>query len=161
MNDQEMYAAIFDIVEERMQEAGMEFAIDKECCTALALQPPDCTDVLALSYEEDNVLFLKKAYLAMLSRNIDPGALEAWAERTDLPREEFQAMVISGLKGSEEFLQAGYRLENDLYADESLFAGSPAGTGAGGVTLPEKLMKMYRKMPSPLKKAAKKILGAT
>ena len=44
---------------------------------------------------------------------------------------------------------------------ESLFAGTPAGAGAGGVTLPEKLMKMYRKMPSPLKKAAKKILGAT
>lgn len=161
MNDQEMYAAIFDIVEGRMQDAGMEFPIDRECCAGLALQPPGSTDVLALSYEQDNVLFLKKAYITMLSRNIDPGSLEAWKDRTALPREEFQAMVVNGLKASEEFLQAGYRLENDLYADESLFAGSPAGSGAGGVTLPEKLMKMYRKMPSPLKKAAKKILGAT
>lgn len=161
MNDQAMYAAIFDIVEGRMQEAGMTLHIDRACCTALALQPPNCTDVLALSYEEDNIVFLKKAYLSMLSRNIDPGALEAWTERADLPREEFQAMVISGLKGSEEFLQAGYRLENNLYADGSLYAGAPAGAGAGGVTLPEKLMKMYRKMPSPLKKAARKILGAT
>ena len=161
MNDQELYAEIFDIVEGRMRDAGMEFGIDRECCTALALQPPGCTDVLALSYEEDNALFLKKAYLAMLSRNIDPGALDAWADRMELPAEEFQAMVVNGLKGSEEFLQAGYRLRNDLYADESLFTGAPAGAGAGGVTLPEKLMKMYRKMPSPLKKAAKKILGAT
>ena len=161
MTDKDMYAAIYDIVAEQMQAAGGELAFDKASCADLALQAPDRTDVLELSYEEDNLQFLKKAYLTMLARQIDPGALEAWSERAALPREEFQASVVTALKGSDEFFLAQYRLENNLYADHSLYAGTPVGAGASRITLPEKLMRMYRKMPTPLKKAAKKILGAT
>ena len=159
MNDQELYGAIFDIVEQNMQKAGKTWELERACCVESASGTPGEADVLRLSYEEDNLLFLKKAYLMMLGRAVDPAALEAWKERAGLPREEFQAAVVNGLKESQEFFQAQIRLTNNIYADPSTYPGTPVSAGSG-ITLPERLLRVYRKMPVPLRNAAKKILGA-
>ena len=87
MTDTELYAALYDIVEARVQETGKTFTADRACYLDLAECPPGTADALALSYETDSILFLKKAYLALLQRPIDDGALEAIRKQADAPVE--------------------------------------------------------------------------
>ena len=160
MTDKELYAALYDLVETRMQADGKTLGIDRACCIDLAECPPGRADALALSYETDNIVFLKKAYLALLRRPIDDGALESISKQADAPAHDFQSGVLSGLKGSEEFLMSRCVLEHDLYADNTPYTEAPVSGRFSSVSLPERLLRFYRKMPAPMKKAAKKILGA-
>ena len=83
MTDTELYAALYDIVESRMQSEGKSLGIEKALCVDLAVCPPGHADVLALSYETDGILFLKKAYQTMLQRPIDDGALETISKQAN------------------------------------------------------------------------------
>ena len=160
MTDTELYAALYDIVESRMQSEGRSLGIEKALCVDLAVCPPGHADVLALSYEPDGILFLKKAYQTMLQRPIDDGALETISKQANEPVQDFQSGVVCGLKGSDEFVMSRTILEHNLYTDNAPYAEAPVTGRFSSVPLPERLLRFYRKMPEPMKKAAKKILGA-
>ncbi len=161
MTDKELYAAIYDMVETRLQDNGRTLGIEKALCVDFAQCPPGHADVLALSQEPDGILFLKKAYQAMLQRPIDDDALETISKQADQPVQDYQSGIVSGLKGSAEFVMSRTILENNPYAENTPYAEAPVTGRFSSVTLPERLLKLYRKMPAPMKKAAKKILGAT
>lgn len=160
MTDQELYAALYDMVESKMQSAGKTLGIEKSLCVDLALCTPGHADVLALSAESDGVTFLKKAYLTMLQRPIDDGALESISKQADQPVQDYQSGIISGLMGSEEFVLSRTVLENNIYTSHAPYSEIPVTGRFSSVPLPERLLRFYRKMPEPMKKAAKKILGA-
>jgi hypothetical protein len=161
MTDTELYAALYDKVEGTMQSEGRSLGIEKALCVDLAVCPPGHADVLALSHETDSILFLKKAYLTMLQRPIDDGALASISKQADQPVQDYQSGIISGLKGSAEFVQSQTILEHNIYADNAPYAEAPVTGRFSSVPLPERLLRFYRKMPEPMKKAAKKILGTT
>ena len=47
MTDTELYAALYDIVESRMQSEGRSLGIEKALCVDLAVCPPGHADALA------------------------------------------------------------------------------------------------------------------
>lgn len=159
MNDQEMYSSIYDIVQKNAGDAGSELETSKDCFLCITASEPSRVDVLKLSEEKDNMTFLRKAYICMLKRIVDPAALESWKLSADLSPEEFQLRCVNGLKLSEEFFLTHVKLENNIYATNNPVTGAPAAAPGSSVTMPEKLMRMYRKMPDFMKKAARRVMG--
>lgn len=161
MTDTELYTALYDMTEARLLAEGKSLGDGRTLCLDLALCPPGQADALALSYEEDSSLFLQKTYLTMLQRPIDDGAMEQLSKLAAQQKpEEFRTGLVNGLKSSEEFAVTRCELHNDLYADQTSYAAVPAGSYATRSVIPERLLRVYRKMPESMKKAAKKILGA-
>lgn len=160
MKDMDIYSALYDIVDENMNKAGQKFRISKKITLSTAAATPGKVDILKLSRERDNDTFVKKAFLLLLGRQIDGTALRQWKPQYKLPPEEFQHHVIATIKNSEEFFNTQVRMYNNIYSENTSFGGSISGIGrSAGITVPERMMKIYKKMPPFLKNAAKKILG--
>ena len=159
MNDQEMYSSIYDIVQKNAEAAGSDLETSKDCFLCITASEPSRVDVLKLSEEKDNMAFLSKAYISMLKRIVDPAALDSWKLSADLDPEVFQLHCVNGLKLSEEFFLTHVRLENNIYATNNPVTGAPAATPGAGVAIPEKLLRMYHKMPDFMKKAARRVMG--
>lgn len=160
MKDIDIYSEIYDIVDENINNAGQKLRISKELVLSTALMKPGQVDILKLSRERNNETFAKKAYIFMLNRQIDGAALKALKPQFKLPPEEFQHNLISSIKTSEEFFKNQVKMYNNIYSENTSFGGRLAGIGRpGGIPVSERLMKVYRKMPPFMKKAAKKILG--
>ena len=158
--DRNLYAAIYDIVEKNYSAAGGEMSIDKPCYMVMVDNTPGTVNVLDMSRQEDNDRFLKTAYLSMLARQIDNAALENWTEYEGMPTLEFQRRVVNALKNSDEFFNTQIRLTNNIYSANNSFGGSLSGLkSSSSVSIPEKLMNTYRKMPEFMKKAARKVMG--
>lgn len=156
----QIYSSIYDIVEGNMNKAGQKLRTSKELVMSLVNIKPGTVDILKLSRERNNDTFLRKAYIIMLNRQIDRQALKAWRSNYKLPPEEFQQAVINSIKGSEEFFNNQVRMYNNIYSANNSFGGNISGMGrSAGITVPERLMKVYRKLPPFMKNAAKKIIG--
>ena len=160
MTDQELYATLCDTVENRMQTVGKTLGNNRTLWLELAECPPNHADALWLSHEENLNHFLQKTYLTMLQRPIDDGAFEQLTQKAaQQTPEDFYAGLVNGLKSSEEFAITRCVLHNNLYADHAAYT-AVAASSFSRTCIPERLLRVYRKMPEPLKKAAKKILGA-
>ena len=117
-------------------------------------------DISELAEIKDNSIFLETAYRILLQRNIDENARKSWENRLELPAPEFQKLVTRSIIRSAEFANTKIKVKNNIYSEKNSFGGNIDGIRkASSVTMPEKLMNMYRKMPAPMKKAAKKIMG--
>ena len=160
MKDKDIYSSIYDIVDGNMKNAGQSLHTPKEVTLASAFAVPGKVDILKLSRERNNELFLRKAYQLMLCRPIDKAALKAWRSNYALPTEEFQQTVVYGLKNSEEFYINQVRIYNNIYSENNGYGGDISCIGRpAGITVPERMLKIYRKMPGFMKNAAKKIMG--
>jgi hypothetical protein len=160
MKDIDIYSALYDITDENMTKAGKKLDTSRELVLSLAAIKPGTVDILKLSRERNNDTFLKKAYIFMLNRQVDPYAVKVWKSQYKLPPEEFQHNVVSTIKNSQEFFNNQVRMFNNIYSENTSFGGSLSGIGrSAGITVPERLMKVYRKMPPFVKNAAKKVLG--
>ncbi|MDO4862941.1 MAG: hypothetical protein Q4A05_02120 [Ruminococcus sp.] len=161
MKDIDIYSAVYDIVDENMNKTGQKLRISKELVLSTTIIKPGKVDILKLSRERNNETFVKKAYIFMLNRQIDGEALRAWKPQYKLPPEEFQHNVVATIKGSEEFFKNQVRMYNNIYSENTAFGGRLSGIGrTAGIPVSERLLKVYRKMPPFMKKAAKKVLGA-
>ena len=160
MKDMQIYSSIYDIVEGNMNKSGQKLRTSKELVMSIVNIKPGTVDILKLSRERNNDTFLKKAYIMMLNRQIDKEALKAWKANYKLPPEEFQQAVVNSIKGSEEFFKNQVKMYNNIYSANNSFGGNISGMGrSAGITVPERLMKVYRKLPPFMKNAAKKIMG--
>ncbi len=157
MKDDQVYAAIFDQVVHTLEGSGQTLPCAKETFLHATEDDPNSVDILELSRQKDNAKFLEEAYSRILKRTIDESALQAWNSSLVLPPEEFQALVVHTIVSSEEFSAAHVRLYNNIYPLQRAFTGAPPA--GSPVTMPEKLMRIYRKMPAPMKKAARKMMG--
>jgi len=160
MNDTDLYSAVFDIVNENMTNAGEKFMTSKECFVCSSQSNPRTVDILRLSKEKDNGIFLEKAYTEILKRPVDERAYENWKNRFELPPQEFQNLVINSIVNSQEYYNSQVRIYNNIYSKHNSFGGNISGVQpSAGITMPEKLMNTYRKMPDFMKKIAKKAMG--
>lgn len=160
MNDMNIYTDIYDIVSENIQKAGGNFQTSRICYEKIASSNPVTVDISELAEIKDNNIFLETAYRILLQRNIDENARKSWENRLELPAPEFQKLVTRSIIRSAEFANTKIKVKNNIYSEKNSFGGNIDGIRkASSVTMPEKLMNMYRKMPAPMKKAAKKIMG--
>lgn len=157
MTDSDIYAAVYDTVSEHMQNAGGELACSKNTFLTWATAAPVEVDLLDLAGEEDNREFLDKAYLLLLRRMVDKDAVEHWEPRLEEPPREFQTNVVRTIINSPEFAPAHVRVRNNLYSTHAAYLGRPRV--GGPVAVPERLLRIYHKLPEPVKKAARKLMG--
>ena len=143
-----------------MEKSGKKLHTTKELTLCAVSAKPGTVDIMKLSRERNNDTFVKKAYIFMLNRQIDGTALRVWKTHYKLPPEEFQRRVIASIKESDEFFKNQVKMYNNIYSENTSFGGSLAGIGrSAGITVPERMMKIYRKMPLFMRNAAKKVLG--
>ena len=160
MKESQIYSAIYDIVDENLAKAGKKLHTSKDLTLCAVSTKTRTVDIMKLARERNNDTFVKKAYILMLNRQIDKQALKIWRTHYDLPPEEFQRAVVIGIRGSEEFYANQVKMYNNIYSEHNAFGGNVAGIAPpAGITVPERMMKLYRKMPSFMKNAAKSIMG--
>ena len=161
MYDADIYSALFDTAEDNMKKAGKDLGFTKDIVLTAALSEPCTANMLTLSRERDNDAFLKKAYVAMLGRQVDEPSLKAWQTQYKLPPEDFQRMVVGSIKNSDDFRSSNVRLYSNIYSENNCYGGNISGIGrSGGIPLRERLVKVYRKLPAPVKSVIKTVMGA-
>ncbi|MDD6279100.1 MAG: hypothetical protein ACI4JE_04775 [Ruminococcus sp.] len=160
MTDAKIYSDIFDIVSENYKKTGGSFGVSKTAYLHLAADNPSDVDVYELSKENDNRVFLEKCYMSFLKRLADERAFESWTPRFELPKSEYQRLLVITMIGSAEYDRAQIRAYNNIYSQKNVYGGKLETISATtGMTMPDKLLKLYRKQPEFLKKIERKIAG--
>lgn len=160
MSDSNIYSDIFDIVNENMKNAGKSFSVSKNAYLHLAKERPNCVDVFRLSQEPDNRIFLEKCYISFLKRLADEKAFASWNERFSLPCSEFQRLLVITMISSTEYNRSQVKAYNNIYSQKNVYGGNlNSAQTSGALTMPEKLLKIYRKQPEFMKKIERKIAG--
>ena len=159
-----IYSAIFDITKDNIQAAGGSFSVSKEAFMELSGIHPKNADVLVLSRERNNRLFLEKAYIRMLKRLADERAVSMWEGRFSLPCEEFQRLLVMTLISSPEFKGKNVDVYNNIYSSHNTYHGVMSSAAKPvSVRQAERRIKIYnalRKVYNILPECIKKILRA-
>ena len=152
----ELARALYRIAGERMQAAGRKMPCSEDAFSVLTAASPEGVryqDMAGLS----NADFLETAFLLLLGRPLDDTTRKAWRGNLALPESEFRALTLRTIVRSAEYAKHRtplYGCPFPLAEDE------PQGNLLiSAAAMPERLVKMYQKMPRPMQKLAKKIAG--
>lgn len=154
--DDELARRLYGIAAERMQAVQRDMPCSEAVFSVLTAAAPD-----AVSYPAMETLcnpdFLDAAYLLLLGRPVDEPSKDAWNAQLSMPRKEFQTVVLQTIVRSSEYQKHRIPLKGCplvLAEDEpqqNLLISSQA--------MPERLVRIYQKMPRFMQKCAKKIAG--
>lgn len=161
MDTREIYGRIYDITSRNMIENDMELEYSKEAFLFATECPVGECDVLSMC-ELDNMSFLEAAYVALFFRTADPGAYINWNKFENMYTSDFRRKLLNHLAGSREFSEKGVALKNNIYSSKAelnrVYAEESAGFASANKAV-NKLYRIYKKFPSPIKKLIRKILG--
>ncbi len=121
--NKDIYSNIFELTKSNIESAGGEFSVSKEAFIELSGIHPQNADVFLLSREENNRVFLEKAYIRLLKRLADTRAYENWGGRFNLPVCEFQRMVVYTILQSKEFSEKNVNVYNNIYSLHNQYKG--------------------------------------
>ncbi len=153
--EKEVYGRLFEITKRKMQQSGKEFTHPRAAFLYYLSEKCDEVNLTRLlSADLTNEEFLECAYITLLDRFITDEERENFSEYLVLPKKAFAEIVLRGIMGSDEQKNAGKRVEG---CPESLLRGGSRESSPG---LMEKLLPLYRKLPTGIKKALKRVLGA-
>ena len=115
----------------------------------------------------DNMSFIQLVYIAFFFRTCDPGAYKMWKGEEGTTEMEFRKKSITSLSRSGEFIEKGATLKNNIYSDaveanrvvSIINASVQGGTESPANKAVNKLYRVYKKFPKPIKSVIRKILG--
>lgn len=150
--------ALYAIAERRMTQAGAQMPCSAAVFAVLAQAEPDCVRY-PLMRGLNNPDFLEAAFLLLLERPVDPDTKAAWSRQFDLPQTQFQTAVLRSVLHSPEY--AAHIFSRPLIDCPLPLTDANMGVKVqvAAQPMPERLLRMYQKMPKPMKKLAKKIAG--
>lgn len=158
-----IYEDLYDITNCNMQSAGKQLIITKEAFMFKQRSRERVFDV-SLCGECDNASFLQIAYLGMMGRMPDRGAIMKWMKKVDLEPAEFRRQLIERLSSSGEFAERDVKIVNNIY-NRVLINSSKKVERCSYMILSLKLKvyqilkKMYKKLPERYRKLIKEMLG--
>lgn len=154
---QALRSRIYRLAEERIEAAEGKMPCSAALFEALAAQRPDAADY-ALLADLNNADFLEAAFLLLLCRPVDDGTKAAWQPRTEsLAPAEFQTAVLRSVLRSAEYQQHQIPL---LHCPLPVTDSTPQiQVQVAAAQMPDRLVRVYRKLPAPMKRLAKKIAG--
>lgn len=158
LNEFEVYEKIYDIAEKNMERAGQKMIFTKDAflfSTKRDLQYIDMLEVV----DFDRAAFLECLYVGFFSRTPEETARNSWAELQNVSLQEYQKRVFQSLVSSQEFLKNGTIVCNNVYSLPTVRMGATAVQTVNSNPYVEKLLKIYRKIPAPLRTIIKKMLG--
>ena len=153
--DDALARAVYGIAAERMQQAGAEMPCSENVFAILNAAQPD-----AVRYDEiaalGNADFLEAAYYLLLRRPLDAPSRADWQGKLAQPEPQFQTLVLKTILHSAEYQQhrvplTGCPLPLAEESGQNLMIAAQA--------MPERLVRLYQKMPRPVQKLAKKLAG--
>lgn len=153
--DDALARVIYRIADARMQAAGAQMPCTENVFAVTAAAAPDAVQYAELANLE-NPDFLAAAYLRLLGRPVDPEAEKIWQGSLNLPESEFQTQVLKTILQSPEYQKIRIPL---LGCPLSLSEGAQGNLLISAQAMPERLVRIYQKMPRPMQKLAKKIAG--
>lgn len=154
--DDALARALYRLAAERMQAAEREMPCSEAVFSVLTAAAPDSVSYEAMSGLE-NADFLEAAYLLLLGRPLDPPTREAWQGNLALPQTEFRTLTLKTIVQSAEYAKHRVPLTG---CPLSLAEDEPQGNMLiAAQAMPERLVRMYQKLPRPMQKLAKKIAG--
>ncbi|MBP0966287.1 MAG: hypothetical protein J5722_01520 [Oscillospiraceae bacterium] len=147
--------SIYRIAAERMQTAGAKMPCSETVFSVMTAAAPD-----KVSYRQfaglDNPDFLEAAYLLLLGRPLDDPSRESWQTSLVLPQDEFRTLVLKTI------IQSGEYKNNRIPLTEcplTLVDGDQQNLLISAQALPQRLVRIYQKMPRFMQKLAKKAAG--
>ena len=154
---QELRSRIYRLAAERIEAAQGLMPCSEALFEALAAQRPDAADYALLS-GLDNADFLEAVFLLLLCRPLDDSTKSAWQPRTEtLAAGEFQTAVLRSVLRSAEYQQHQIPL---LHCPLPVTDAAPQiSVQVAPQQMPDRLVRLYRKLPAPMKRLAKKIAG--
>ena len=111
---EKLYADLYDITNRNMQKAGKNLLMKRDTFLFKQKNQEDTFDV-SLCGNCDNESFLQMAYLGMLGRMPDPGAVQKWMEKAGLEKNVFRSKLLERLEASYEFARRDIKIVNNIY----------------------------------------------
>lgn len=156
-NQTVLLSRIYRLADQRIRAAGSEMPCSEELFTALAAVTPGTFDYPLLA-NLNNGDFLSAAFQLLLERPLDDGTRAAWQDRiASLPAEEFHTAALHSVLCSDEYRQHQVLLLRCPLAITE--EAQPVQVQIATSRVPDWLMRVYRRLPAPLKKLAKKLAG--
>lgn len=155
-SDDALARAIYGIADAKMAEHGKKLPVSEDVFSVLTAATPDGVSYPAMK-PLGNEDFLDTAFLLLLGRPIDDSTKSAWKGNFPLPKEQFQTAVLNSILGSAEYQRNCIPLR-----DCPLAVSLPTPQLTVCVVnqgMPDRLVRVYQKLPQPLRKVAKKIAG--
>lgn len=154
-----VYENLYKITKKNMEHAGKELGFTVSPFLASVRHSPNQADILSWSHYDPEA-FLQIAYMNLLKRTPEPEAIGQWKKQEHKPREVYQKMVISAITGSEEFAAKGVSVCNNIYSDGQLANHVIiADSGSYYNATIQKLLKLYWKLPSVVRRIIKKMVS--
>ena len=161
MDTREIYSRIYDITSQNMLENDMELEYSRDVFLFATECPVGECDVLDMC-DLDNMSFLEAAYVALFFRTADPSAYVSWKKHEDMYASDFRRKLLNSLAVSREFMDKSAILKNNIYSNKAelnrAYVQGSAGFSSANKAV-NKLYRIYKKFPNPIKKFIKKILG--
>ena len=154
--DDELARRLYGIAAERMQAANRQMPCSEAVFSVLTAAVPDAVSYPAMA-QLGNADFLEAAYLLLLGRPLDDPSRGVWEAQLALPEPDFRTAVLKTIIQSAEYQKRRIPLTgcplklSDDEPDQNLLISSQA--------MPERLVRIYQRMPRFLQKLAKKIAG--
>lgn len=154
----EVYSSIYDITKKNLEASGNEMAFTKD--TFLYSTRRDLKNIDAFDMTQyDNESLLQVLYVALFFRTPEENARINWGKLKEMPRNEFQKKCFQTLTSSQEYLNNGTILYNNIYSVPSLKVNTIATQSTASSPYLEKLYRYYRNLPTPVKNMIKHLLG--
>ena len=153
--DDALARTIYRIAAERMQTAGAQMPCSEEVFSVMTNAAPD-----TVSYRQfghlDNADFLEAAYMLLLGRLLDEPSRQSWQSSLTLPKDAFQTLVLKTIMQSGEYRDKRIPLTD---CPLRLVEGDQQNLLISAQAMPQRLVRIYQKMPRFMQKLAKKAAG--
>lgn len=158
-----IYSDLYDITSRNMQSVGKQLTMKKDTFMFKQRSTDGVFDV-SLCGDCDNASFLQIAYLGLLGRMPDPGAVTKWMEKANLAPAEFRSQLLERITASEEYAKRDVKIVNNIYNTAIVSSGRKVGRYDYKVRAVKQkayrlVKKVYMKVPERGRKMIKKVLG--
>lgn len=113
MNNAGVYSKLFEIVKENIEEYGQKMPFSQESLTFAAKSDEVVFDLAELYGVEDKEKLVEFAYLSLLRRVPDSGAIDIWRNRRWMPHTLFRTFLLSTILASPEFKSNAMTVKGD------------------------------------------------
>ncbi|MBR5723253.1 MAG: hypothetical protein IKX57_06440 [Oscillospiraceae bacterium] len=153
--DDALARTIYQLAAQRMQAAGQQMPCSEAVFSVMTGAAPDGVSYRQIGHLE-NADFLEAAYMLLLGRPLDEPSRKTWQSSLSLPKQALQTLVLKTIMQSGEYQKSRIPLTDCPFP---LFEGEQKNLLISSQALPERLVRMYQKMPRFMQKLAKKAAG--
>ena len=151
-----VYAKLYDVVAENLQNADMTFGYKKTTFLNDVNSSPQTIDV-SKYLELDNEAFLQAVFVAAFKRLPEPKEVEKWNAKIELPKTDFQRLVLADIANSSVVAINHIQLDNNPYFRQNKGLKYKAMGALYGLTDKASLREFGKTLPEPIQKIIRKV----